>query len=136
MTSESKLRVLVADDNHDAADTLSLLLDVLGHDVQTVYDGGQAVRCVRSTHDLVVLDIAMPVLDGYRAAEQIRNKHPAVTIAALTGCTQPRERERALSCGFDIHLAKPLHFDTLRDLLARVTARRLAWPDGPAVTAG
>lgn len=116
-----RCRILIADDNRDAADTLADIMRDLGGDVvAVVYDGGSAVAAAR-THqpDLALLDIGMPVLDGYEVARQLRRDagSRSLTLVALTGWGQADDRLRAKDAGFDEHLVKPATFEALRALL-------------------
>jgi CheY-like chemotaxis protein len=114
-------RVLVVDDNRDAADSLAALLRTLGNEVIAVYDGVEAVKATRAFRpDVVLLDIGMPRLDGYAAAREIRRDAAArdTKIVALTGWGQDDDRRRAMDAGFDAHLVKPAELDALRRLLA------------------
>jgi CheY-like chemotaxis protein len=117
--------IVVADDNHDAADTLAQLLDLMGYDAVAVYDGEQAVRACRELHpDLAILDVQMPVLDGCQAARRIRageNGH-APWLASLTGLPKQDEPLRSAGDLFDVHLSKPLRIDELATLLARAAS--------------
>jgi CheY-like chemotaxis protein len=116
-------RILVVDDNHDAADTLAMLLQFLDYDVRTAYDGRQAVDMAGEFQpDLVILDIHMPVMDGYEAAKQLRGRdgtHRTVLVA-LTAVATPEAEDKAKQAGFDIHLAKPVDGGELAELLNRV----------------
>jgi signal transduction histidine kinase len=107
----SKLRIVVADDNEDAADSLALLLDAAGHEVTAVYDGNAAVQAaVTLRPEVVVLDIGMPTLDGYEVARRVRAQPwgREVFLIALTGWGQPTDQRRAEAAGFDLHLTKPV----------------------------
>jgi CheY-like chemotaxis protein len=119
----SGVRVLVADDNRDAADTLAALLSALGNEVTVAYDGVEAVEAARAFRpQVIMLDIGMPRLDGYRAAREIR-KHPdaqGIKLVALTGWGQDDDRRRAREAGFDAHLVKPAELDALCRVLADV----------------
>jgi len=116
-------RILVVDDNHDAADTLAMLLQFLDYDVRTAYNGQQALDMAGEFRpDLVILDIHMPVMDGYEAAKQLRGRdgvHRTVLVA-LTAVATPEAEDKAKQAGFDIHLAKPVDGGELADLLHRV----------------
>jgi CheY-like chemotaxis protein len=118
-------RILIADDNRDAADTLADIMRDLGGDVvAVVYDGGAAVAAAREHQpDLALLDIGMPVLDGYEVARQIRRDagSRSLTLVALTGWGQADDRLRAKDAGFDEHLVKPATFEALRALLPLAT---------------
>lgn len=124
-----KLRVLVVDDNRDSADTLAMMLRILGHDSHTAYDGQEAVeRSQELTPDAVLLDIGMPRLNGYEAAAHIR-KQPGgdrMLLLALTGWGQDEDRERARSAGFDSHLVKPVNHEELNKLLTAHATKRAA----------
>ena len=118
----SRSCIVVADDNHDAADTLAQLLDLMGYDAVAVYDGEQAVRACHALHpDLAILDVQMPVLDGCQAARRIRaGEHGhAPWLASLTGLRPQEEPLRSGRDLFDAHLSKPLRVDELSTLLAR-----------------
>jgi PAS domain S-box-containing protein len=115
------LRVLVVDDNRDAADTLATSLQFEGHDVTVVYDGPSALDTFeRVLPDVVILDIGMPDMDGYEVARRIRQSNPghAVRILALTGWGQAEDRKRAHEAGFDEHLIKPVDMHTLKTVLS------------------
>lgn len=116
-------KVLVADDNRDAADSLVVLLDWLGYEAIACYDGAQAVQLARTFRpDLVILDINMPVMDGYEAAKVLRGGHEQnrMVLIALTAVVTPEARDKALKAGFDIHLRKPVDGSELTGLLERV----------------
>ena len=117
-----KKRVLVADDNRDAADSLAILLDWLGYDVVAVYDGAAAVQTSKSFQpDLVILDINMPVMDGYEAARTLRRqKGGRLLLAAITGVPGWETRHRAEAAGFDAHFGKPMDGRDIEALLGRL----------------
>jgi PAS domain S-box-containing protein len=114
-------RILVVDDNVDAAETLSALLRCLGADVVTVHDGLAALECVR-THkpSVAVLDIGMPGMDGYEVARRARatSEGGDLTLIALTGWGNEEDRRRSREAGIDHHLVKPVDLRVLEDLLA------------------
>jgi CheY-like chemotaxis protein len=115
------LRILVADDNADAAETLSILLESMGHSVRHVNDGEAAVAAVLEFDpELVVLDIGMPRMNGYDACRQIRQQPGGGTrtLVALTGWGQPQDQERAREAGFDRHLVKPVDMERLLELIS------------------
>jgi len=116
------LRVLVADDNRDAADSLQRVLALFGHEVRVAYDGAGALEIGQTFRPRVaVLDIGMPGTDGYEVARAFRRKLGAeVKLVALTGWGQDADRRRALEAGFDHHLTKPVDPGALNDLLLRV----------------
>ncbi|HET9025438.1 MAG TPA: ATP-binding protein, partial [Burkholderiaceae bacterium] len=106
---QARGRVLVVDDNQDAAEALAWILEPL-HEVQIAYDGRAAVERAQAFHpDVVLLDIGLPVLNGYQVAEELRKSPETVNsvIIAITGYGQSSDRERALQSGFDFHLVKP-----------------------------
>lgn len=115
------LRVLVVDDDQDAASSLGMLLDALGAEVDVVNDGAAALaRFAAKTPSVILLDIGMPQMDGYEVARALRSRFPAhrATIIGLTGWGQPEDRRRAREAGFDHHLVKPAQLEVLRDLLS------------------
>ena len=115
------VRILVVDDNEDSADSLGLLMKLLGNDVQIVHDGRVAVEVAKEFQPRVVLlDIGLPTLNGYEAAKEIRKqpwgKH--ALLIAVTGWGEAAHRERSRNAGFDHHLVKPVDPDELTRLLA------------------
>lgn len=114
-------RVLVVDDNHDAANSLAMLLEFLGADVAVAHSGREALeRFIAYRPAVVLLDIGMPEMDGYEVARTIRGRDDGgrVTLIALTGWGQDEDRQRARDAGFDHHLVKPADIDALQTLLA------------------
>jgi two-component system CheB/CheR fusion protein len=122
--SERALRVLVVDDNVDAADAIGTLLEVLGHDVTLAYDGpGALAAAAAAPPELVLLDIGLPGMDGYAVAARLRAAgHDRAMLVALTGYGQDDHLRRTTEAGFDHHLVKPLDFDTLGGITARLRA--------------
>lgn len=115
------VRILVVDDNEDSADSLAMLLRLHGHETEVARDGLEAVEVALSTlPDVVLLDIGLPKLNGYEAAERIRNTIPGRTmrLIALTGWGQDGDRRLSSAAGFDDHLVKPVDVDLLLALLA------------------
>lgn len=113
-------RVLVVDDNADAAQSLSLLLDVLGFETRCALDGPRAIREAGAFGpDVVLLDIGMPGMDGYEVARALRPVHPAARLIALTGYGRDDDRLRSREAGFDDHLLKPVDIEQLQKLLAQ-----------------
>lgn len=132
--TERRARILIADDNRDAADSLGMLLELAGHNVQVAHSGNAALESGRSYRpDIVILDIGMPDLSGYdvvRAARQESWGKSAYFIA-LTGWGQAADRERASVAGFDCHLTKPVDTDVLSALLdAALLEKRTLVPAG------
>ena len=118
-------RVLVVDDNEDAASSLAVLLRVAGHEVWTAHDGLEGLRAAREQRpDVVLLDLGMQKLNGFETAAAIRREPwgRRVLLVALTGWGQPQDRERSRSAGFDEHLVKPVAFEQLERVIARVHA--------------
>jgi CheY-like chemotaxis protein len=116
-------RVLVADDNSDALESLALLLELAGHEVRKCADGGEALQTAGTWRpQLVLLDIGMPVLDGYEVARRIRAESwgGAMMLVAVSGWGQAEDRQRAQQSGFDLHFVKPIGFDTLEEVLANL----------------
>jgi len=113
-------RVLVADDNHDAADSLAMLLALRGHETRTAYDGEDALAVAAEFHpDVAIVDLGMPKLDGYEVARRLRaDGHGGeLRLIALTGWGQDSDRRRARDAGFDAHLVKPVEPTVLEEAL-------------------
>ncbi len=126
-TPAPRRRVLIADDNRDAADTLAMLLEMSGNEVCVARDGEEAVSMAASFQpDAILLDIGMPRLDGYGACERIRLLPGvgAAFIVALTGWGNDADKDRARAAGFDRHLVKPVDPVQLLEILAAVPARK------------
>jgi PAS domain S-box-containing protein len=104
-------RVLVVDDNRDAAESLAMILSISGSQVDVALSGAQALEKVRSfAPDIVLMDIGMPGMDGYEVAKRLREDKATrdLVLVALTGWGQAEDRERAMKVGFDEHLTKPV----------------------------
>jgi len=113
-------RILVVDDNHDAAVSLAMLLEVLGAEVRIASDGAEALELLQSYEpEVVLLDIGMPRMDGYEVARRIRSRFPErrAALVALTGWGQEEDRRRARDAGFDHHMVKPAKIGALQALL-------------------
>jgi PAS domain S-box-containing protein len=112
------LRVLVVDDNVDAAESLAELLRDLGHSVRVAHDGPSAIDlALRLRPQLVLLDIGLPEMDGYEVARRLRSQGVQSTLVALTGYGEARHRRLALDAGFDDHVTKPVDLHRLESLL-------------------
>jgi CheY-like chemotaxis protein len=114
------IRILVADDSHDGADSLAFLLKAAGHDVFTAYDGRSAIALAEQHRpDAVLLDIGMPEVSGYDVARAIRREAwgRSMRLIALTGWGQAEHRRRSIEAGFDDHLVKPVELDVLEGVL-------------------
>jgi len=111
-------RVLIVDDNRDAADSISLLLKIHGHEVRTAY-GGEEALALASTFpaDMVLLDIGLPGMNGYEVARRLRARDNPARLVALTGYGQPEDVKRASEAGFDAHMIKPVDFDRVLEAL-------------------
>jgi signal transduction histidine kinase/ActR/RegA family two-component response regulator len=114
-------RVLVVDDNHDAADTLAMMVRLLGHETRAVYDPQAVEDEVASfTPEVVFLDVGMPGRSGYDVARALRTAHgDALVIVAVTGWGQPEDRLRTLQAGFDHHLVKPPDIQAITDICSK-----------------
>jgi DNA-binding response OmpR family regulator len=116
-------RILIADDNRDAANSLAELLRLEGHEVHVAYDGEQALDIFRSVQpDAALLDIGMPHLSGLEVVKAIRGQSSghSATLIAVTGWGQERDRQVALDAGFDHHLTKPMMPEDIQHLIVRV----------------
>jgi signal transduction histidine kinase len=116
-------RILIADDNLDALESLEEVLKLQGHEVFSAANGSLALEAAeRCLPDVALLDIGMPLLDGYEVARRIRSQDwgRQVTLLAVTGWGQDADRRRSREAGFDMHLVKPLDVDKLAELLARL----------------
>jgi CheY-like chemotaxis protein len=119
----ARLRIVVVDDNQDAAETLSMALELFGCDVTVAHSAAQALDILPgAAPSVVLLDIGLPDMNGYELARRVRQLPggPAMTLVATTGWGQQKDRERAFDAGFDHHLTKPVDFETLRALLLGV----------------
>jgi signal transduction histidine kinase len=112
-------RVLVVDDNQDAADSLSLLLRIQGHEVQTAYGAQEALdRAAAFNADVVLLDIGLPMMNGFEVARQLRASGSPARLVALSGYGQPQDIRRTRDAGFDAHLVKPVDLEQVDEVLA------------------
>ena len=119
MNSET-LRILIAEDNPDAAETLRVLLKSMGYEAHVVNDGESAVPAASALKPhVIIMDIGLPGINGYDAARRIRERHPGrqVRIVALTGLDQIIDRQRSAEAGIDHHLVKPVDPAVLRQIL-------------------
>ena len=116
-------RVLVVDDNQDAAQSLALLLEMVGHQVSLAYDGPSAIQAASDFQpDVVLLDIGLPKINGYEVAQKIRQQDTLkdTVLVAVTGYGQEEDRKRSQAAGFDHHLVKPASFDEIETILAGI----------------
>jgi PAS domain S-box-containing protein len=121
----SSLRVLVVDDNEDAADMLGDLLEQKGHEVTLAYDGPGALAAADTVRpELVIVDLGLPGMDGYAVAVRLRDDgHDRATLVALTGYGGDEDRHRSSAAGFDHHLVKPIDFAVLEQIAAQRVMR-------------
>ena len=120
------MRLLIADDNRDMATSLSLLLRPHGFEIETAYDGGQAIeKALRFHPDVLILDLCMPILGGFEVASQLRaipefaDKH----FIAITGYKDDKHLDQASQSQFNEYLVKPFRFDKLSAILHQVSSR-------------
>jgi CheY-like chemotaxis protein len=119
-------RVLVVDDNADAAESIGVLLQLWGHEVRLAHGGEEALQAASQFQpQVVLLDIGLPVLDGYEVARRLRRQPGGgdAVLVALTGYGQESDRHKAREAGFDHHLTKPVEPEALQDLLASLSVQ-------------
>jgi PAS domain S-box-containing protein len=125
--AQRKRRVLIADDNRDAAESLAMLLEIEGHSVTVVHDGLQALAAIEASRpEVALLDIGMPQIDGYEVARRVRgdSRNRQTLLIAITGWGQEQDKARAMAAGFDLHFTKPIEPQKLIELLgAELPAR-------------
>ncbi len=124
-TASSKQRILVVDDNEDAATMIAMLMGRMGHEVQVAHNGTQALEMgARMEPDLVLMDLNMPVMDGYAACQRMKGTRwgKAAYVVALTGLGQEEDRRKSKDAGFDGHLVKPVE----RNMLVKLLEGRVA----------
>ncbi len=122
VTQYARRRVLVVDDNQDAADSLAVLLRLMEQDVKVAYRGVTALNILSDFRpELVFLDLGMPEMDGFEVARRVREQPEfrQILIVALTGWGQHEDRQQTAAAGFNYHFVKPLKADLLRDLLKK-----------------
>jgi CheY-like chemotaxis protein/anti-sigma regulatory factor (Ser/Thr protein kinase) len=115
-----KRYILIVDDNEDAADTLKISLEAAGHVVQVAHDGPSALKLAGETApDVAVLDIGLPVMDGYELARQLRAQQglARLPLIAISGYGQDSDQNRSKAAGFDAHLVKPVDPEQIESLL-------------------
>jgi CheY-like chemotaxis protein len=126
------LRILVVDDNHDAAFTLSTLLELKGYRTGTAHNGLDAVRAATQVHyDAVLLDLGMPIMDGFQAAAVLGQLRPAPILIACSAWDDDATRRRTADLGFSAHLAKPVPIDALEAALGLAREARSRRRAGP-----
>jgi CheY-like chemotaxis protein len=120
------VRILVVDDLRDAADSMAMMLETMGHDVRTAYDGLEAVQNEATFQpNIILLDIGLPRMNGYEVARRIRDEPWGgnVALVALTGWGQDADKRQSLEAGFDHHLTKPVDLVALEKLLALLVSQ-------------
>lgn len=120
MATSSGRRVLVVDDNRESVETLSMLLQLKGHDARVAEDGDEAIAIADAYQpQVVVLDLSLPGMDGYETARQLRGRPYGgqLVLVALTGWSGNDVREKAAAAGFDFHLLKPVDWPDLEQVL-------------------
>ncbi len=127
MAAHRPLRIVVVDDCADATDMLALLLQMAGYEVMRSYSGADALEKITAYRaEVVILDLAMPDVDGYEVARQVRQHDPGqqVVLIAVTGFADDAHRRLAEEVGFDHYFVKPVDFAALRDVVeSHKTAR-------------
>jgi len=118
----ANVRVLVVDDNVDAAESIAMLLRLEGHDVRSVHGAQDALEAaVVFRPHVVLLDIGLPGMDGYEVARRLRSQSiHSMRLVAVTGYGQQSDRERAREAGFDQHLVKPVDPEALHSVIEQV----------------
>ena len=115
----AKKRVLIVDDNEDAAETVAMLLELSGHQTKVALRGGDGLQSWKAFQpDVVVLDIGLPDISGYDVVGRLRQEGFRGLAIALSGYGQPEDKRRALNSGFDLHLVKPVEAGSLEKALA------------------
>lgn len=124
-------RILVVDDDRTTADMQALLISTLGYEAKAVYSGKEAVEQITTYEpDMALIDIGMPERDGYDTVAGIRQQPGGthVILVAVTGWSRDEDKRRAYESGFDLHIAKPMRVETLKELIA------LLDPEGEAAS--
>ena len=119
-------RVLVVDDNADAAQAMGTMLELLGHEVNVAFGGEQALRLAERIHpEVILMDLGMPNMNGYVAARRVRQSDWGrdVLLVAVTGWGQQADRVASEQVGFDHHLVKPVELDAVQSLIAQLDSR-------------
>jgi PAS domain S-box-containing protein len=122
---ERRARVMIVEDNLDAAESLQMLLELLGHEVRLAHDGAAALPlALEHRPDVMLVDIGLPGVDGYEVARRVRAEPSlaGTVLVAVTGYGRAEDKQRAQAAGFDLHLTKPVELGALRGLVARLPA--------------
>jgi CheY-like chemotaxis protein len=129
----SSCRVLVVDDNRDAAETLAQVIQALGHIAYAAFDGPSALELVEQFEpDLGLLDLGLPGMDGYELGRRLRERLPDLYLVAVSGYGQDSDKERSLAAGFADHLVKPIEMEAIEALLAERMPVQPARDEGEA----
>ena len=126
-STPKSFRILVVDDNHDSALSLAMMLSIMGHETRTAHDGETAVSTAESfLPDVVLLDIGLPLLNGYEVAQRIREQSwgASMFLIAVTGWGQEEDRQRSSEVGLNVHMVKPVEPSVLEKLLAELPQDR------------
>lgn len=115
-------KILIADDHPDIAETLATLLAFFGHEVRCAFNGEQALKMADEFEpDVVILDINMPIADGYQVARTLRaTRNGKQLIIAMTGASHRETAQKAQDAGFDVHMTKPVSVEEIESLLERI----------------
>lgn len=116
-------RVLVVDDNADAAETLAMILELNGHEVRTASSGPMALELAQALQpEVVFLDIGLPGMNGYEVAQHLRAHpgHGPMVLVALTGWGRDQDKDLAKEAGFDHHLTKPMDVEAVETILSKL----------------
>jgi CheY-like chemotaxis protein len=119
----TSLKILIVDDNRDAARTLTALLKIKGHETRTAFDGQQGIELAEEFRpDVVLLDIGLPKLNGYEVCQRLRKREwgMQMVMIAVTGWGQDEDRRRSRDAGFNYHLTKPVMFQDLMRVLSEL----------------
>ncbi len=117
--------ILIVEDNKDGADSLALLLRLLGHNVRVAYNGSEALHLAATLHpQIVLLDIGLPGMSGFEVARRLRAQpgFAATKLVAMTGYGQEEDKQLSREAGFDHHLVKPVEPEVLQDLLGSIAS--------------
>lgn len=128
-----KPRVLIVDDNQDAAEMLSMMLEMAGYETRTSYESRQAIELVSDyAPAIVILDIGLPDMNGYEVARELRSRDssPPLALIALTGWGTTEDKQKAAAAGFDVHLTKPVNAELLEAAIAKVRGQLRASSSG------
>lgn len=126
-TALRRFRILVVDDNHDSALSLTMVLTIMGHETRTAHDGETALATAEAFNpEVVLLDIGLPKMNGYEVAQRIREKPwgKAMFLIAVTGWGQAEDRARSAEVGLNMHMVKPVEPSALQAVLADLKRNR------------